>query len=188
MSIHRPRLNPAVAFLLGMAALCLAGPLQAGPERLERLYEQLRQADAREAAALSREIEREWRQSGSPAMDLLLKRGSDALEAGDTEAAIAHLTALTDHAPDFAEGWHQRARAFIAAGRLGPAVADLGRVLALEPRHYEALAALGGILAETGRTGLAIRAFREVLAIYPRHAEISRALGYLESRAGGKDL
>ena len=38
-------------------------------------------------------------------MDLLLERGRKAMSEGDTNTAIEHLTALTDHAPNFAEGW-----------------------------------------------------------------------------------
>jgi len=36
-------------------------------------------------------------------MDLLLQRGQEAMDNEDYEAAIEHFTALTDHAPDFAE-------------------------------------------------------------------------------------
>src|SRR5690606_3470319 len=89
------------------------------------------------------DILREWSKSGSPAMDLLLKRGREAMEAGDLKAAIEHLTALTDHAPEFAEGWNARATAYFLAGAFGPSVDDIRHTLALNPRHFGALAGLG---------------------------------------------
>ena len=79
------------------------------------LLRQLAEADPAEAKRLDRQLQALWRKSGSASMDLLLKRGRDALELEYTNIAIGHLTALTDHAPDFAEGWHARASAYFAA-------------------------------------------------------------------------
>lgn len=47
--------------------------------------------------------------------------------AEDYATAIEHLTALTDHAPNFAEGWHTRATAFYLIDEYGLALADLRR-------------------------------------------------------------
>ncbi|MDM8165018.1 MAG: hypothetical protein QUV18_03645 [Roseovarius sp.] len=180
-------LNRTVASLLAIV-LSSGVSWAADQEKLDRLYGQLQDADPAGARRVARDIEMEWSKSGSPAMDLLLKRGTDALEAGDMEAAIGHFTALTDHAPDFAEGWHRRAVAFARAEMFGPAVADLERTLALEPRHFEAIAALGAILGEIDRFDLAVEAFERVLAIHPHHAEVTETLENLGSRAGGADL
>lgn len=135
-----------------------------------------------------RNIELEWSRSGSASLDLLLKRGQDAMEAGDYAAAIEHLTALTDQAPDFAEGWNARATAYYLAGYFGPSIADIEHVLALNPRHFGALAGLGLIFQETGRTEDAIRAFQASLAIHPHQDGISQALDALEKEVSGTDL
>ena len=134
------------------------------------------------------DIQREWSKSGSPAFDLLLKRGRAAIEAGDLRAAIDHLTALTDQAPDFAEGWNARATAFYLAGLFGPSIIDIEHVLALEPRHFGAIAGLGLILHETGHEADAIHAFRESLAIHPHQDGISQSLEELEKKASGTDI
>ena len=84
-------------------------------------------------------------------MDLLLQRGQEAMEAGDLDAAIEHFTALTDHAPDFAEGWNARATAFFQDERYGPALADIERTLALNPDHFGALMGLAMILEQLDR-------------------------------------
>lgn len=180
-------LNRTVASALAIG-LFFAATALADDGRLNRLYDQLQEADPAEARRVAKEIELEWSKSGSPAMDLLLKRGTDALEAGDWQVAIEHFTALTDHAPDFAEGWYRRSLAYAAVDLFGPAVADLERALALRPRHYDAIATLGGILAKIDRPELAREAFQRVLAIYPHHADVTEALEHLESRSGGAEL
>jgi len=187
MGILKRFLNCTVASLLAIGPI--SGPVWAVDEaRLDRLYGQLRDADPKDAQRLAKEIELERSNSESPSMDLLLGRGMDALEAGDTSAAIEHFTALTDHAPDFAEGWYRRALAYAGAGMFGPAVADLGRVLALRPRHYDAMATLGGILVKVDKPEMALEAFRRALEIHPHHAEIGAAAERLDRQTRGADL
>ena len=180
-------LNRTVTSALAIVWISL-GAAQADQARLDRLYAQLQKADPTEAQTLAREIEREWSTSGSSSMDLLLKRGTDALEAGETEAAIEHFTALTDHAPDFAEGWHRRSLAYAEAELFGPAVADIERTLALRPRHYDAIATLGGILVQINKVDLAVEAFEQVLAIHPHHPDVTEALEHLAGQTSGKEL
>lgn len=163
-------------------------PCGADETRLEGLLAQLRQAPAEQSGPLAREIEQIWAQSGSASADLLLKRGEQALEAGDTGAALAHLGALTDHAPDFAEGWHAYAIALAEAGRFGPAIAAIERALAIEPRQYNAMASLGGILLQIDRPAMALQVFRLALAIYPHNKEIAEALDMAARRIGDRDL
>jgi Flp pilus assembly protein TadD len=129
-----------------------------------------------------------WSRSGSATADYLLSRGRAALDAGDTEAAYAHFTALTDHAPDFAEGWNARATMFFNANRYGPAISDIQRVLALEPRHFGALTGLGIILEEMGELDRALDAFRAAQAIHPHRDEINAAVARVERALGGQTL
>ena len=187
MSMSFRFLNRTVASAFAIVWFCHA-PVMADEARLDRLYAQLQEADPNEALRLAREIEREWETSGSSSMDLLLKRGTDALEAGDTEAAIEHFTALTDHAPDFAEGWHRRSLAYAEVELFGPAVADIDRTLELRPRHYDAIATLGGILVQITKLYLAVEAFEHVLAIHPHHPDVTEALYHLSGLTSGMDL
>ena len=122
------------------------------------------------------------------AMDLLLKRGEDALDGGDAQAAIEHLTALTDHAPDFAEGWNARATAYFLAGQYGPSLSDIARTLALEPRHWGALAGLGAILDEMGNPEGALAAFRRSYALHPHQQDVKDAIDRLERQLAGITL
>lgn len=152
--------------------------------RLDVLFERLR-APGEGWRLAETEIMQIWSRSGSAAMDLLLKRGVEALDAGEVEAALFHLTALTDHAPDFAEGWAARAAAHAAAGQFGPASADLARALALEPRHFAALTLLCRMLDEMESEAAAEAACAASLAIHPHQQEAIDTLSRLRNRRDG---
>ena len=198
-----PRVTLKVLTLSGLAAYATFLPVRAqevppeasgGPEVLgdaEQLLNRLSTLtadDADEAGRLSREIQERWTHSGSVAMDLLLMRGKDAIEAGEYDRAVVHLTALTDHAPGFAEGWNQRATAFFMQDRLGEALSDIEQVLILEPRHFGALTGLGIILEQLGEPEAALRAFRAVQAIHPAEPQVNDAIERLERQTGGRTL
>ena len=148
----------------------------------------LREAQPAEATRLSREIEREWSKSGSTALDMLLRRGREALEEERVDTAIEHLTAVTEHAPDFAEGWHARATAFYMKGLYGPALDDLERALFLNPDNYNAIFGLGVMLQEFGDYAQAEKAFSRVLELHPNHENASKALEQLKTRGIGREL
>lgn len=187
MSMFRPDLKPIVAAAIGLVMYSM--PLAAEGDRLDELFDRLEgAADSRDAAQIEREIRMEWRKSGSPAMDLLHKRGRTALEREDFDAAIEHFGALIDHAPDYAEGWHGQAKAFFAQGRHGLALADLERVLTLDPRQYEAIFGLGVILEQLDRPGPAYDAFGLVLRLHPHHERAAEAIKRLDRGVNGVEL
>ncbi|ABL69926.1 tetratricopeptide repeat protein [Paracoccus denitrificans] len=156
-------------------------------EDLDLLFAELAQPGGETWARAETDILRIWSRSGSAAMDLLYKRGEAALDAGDTVTALGHLTALTDHAPDFAAGWYLRSVAFYLDGDLGPAIADLGEVLRLELRHFGALTQLGTMLEELGDDRNALEAFRQSLKIHPHQQEAQDAVRRLEQKLQGTD-
>ncbi|MGC1260414.1 tetratricopeptide repeat protein [Jannaschia helgolandensis] len=164
-------------------------PLEADPQiLLNRLGTLTGEGDAGEATRLANEIQERWTHTGSATLDLLLQRGIDAMQDGDFVRAIAHLTALTDHAPEFAEGWNQRATAFFLTDRYGEALSDIEQVLILEPRHFGALAGLGIILEELGDEQGALRAFRAAQQIFPAEENVNRSVERLEAATGGRTL
>jgi tetratricopeptide (TPR) repeat protein len=179
-------LRPAV-----LAAVLLAGaglPLQAQTAALDDLFARLQTAEPAEAGRIEREIWNEWSKSGSAAMDLLLQRGREALSEGQTAQAIAHFTALTDHAPDFAEGWNARATAYFQNGDYGPSIEDIARTLTLNPRHFGALSGLGMIFEQLGQPDRALEVYRAALAIHPQMASVREAVTRLEAEVSGQDL
>lgn len=182
----RRLLNPVAA---AAVAAVLAFPAQSqDAARQAELLAQLADPAVERWQRVERELLSEWSKSGSAAMDLLLQRGRDALQAGDTDAAIEHLTALTDHAPEFAEGFNARATAYYQAGRFGPSMQDIARTLALNPNHFGALSGLGLILEETGLDAQALAAFRAAHAIHPNQPGIKASLARLERKVAGLDI
>ncbi len=137
---------------------------------------------------VERKIRTEWSRSGSASIDLLLQRGEKALEDEDFDAALEHLTALTDHAQDFAEGWNMRATALFRKKLYGPAMEDLSRALALNPNHFAAMTGLAVILQDVGMYEEALEAWYLLEKVHPHRPEMHEAIDALEKRVGGQTL
>lgn len=155
---------------------------------VEALIGELSEADETRAREIVRDVEREWALSGSTTVDLLFRRGREAMEAENWTLAIEHFTAVTDHAPEFAEGWHNRATAFWRKGMHGPAMADLQQALVLNPQQWDALFGLGVLFQEFGDYTRADKAFRMVLDINPHHENAQGALKDIARFGIGREL
>lgn len=187
IAIHNLKGIVAALFVLvTISSTCLAQ--QADSRDEGELLQQLAQSTPDQAIALDRQLQALWAQSGSASADLLLERGREALDDGDVSAALEHLTALTDHAPDFAEGWHLRASAFFGIERFGMAAADLEHALTLNPNNYEAIYGLGLIFEIIGQPDKAYDAYSRALAIHPHHEEVTNAVNRLKPQIDGAAL
>lgn len=179
-------------FKFTAAALLLAVgyslPSAAQDADVEVLLDRLAEAEPGEDQRIVTQIFVEWSKSGSPAIDLLLKRGQDAIEAGDLEAAIEHFTAAIDHDPTFAEAYHGRATAYYLTQRIGPSLDDLRQALVLNPRHFRAMQGLAVILEELDRPEGALEVLRQVHLMHPADAQVADAVERLELQLGGRTL
>ena len=160
----------------------------ADDDELTALFEGLRGEDPNAAAQIEGRIYDIWSQSGSDSIDLLLSRGRNAMAEDDIPQAIEHLTALIDHAPEFAEGYNTRATAFFQSGKFGLALADIQKTLALNPRHFDAMSGLALILEELGHPEDALAAWREVEALHPHREGLKDAMTRLERQVEGADI
>ena len=156
--------------------------------KLDELFAELKEPGRDDWERIEAEISRIWSQSGSPAMDLLLSRGNAALEAEDYLTAIEHFSALIDHAPDFAEGWNGRATTYYLMGEYGLSINDVEHVLALNPRHFGALAGLAFMLESMGEPEMALEALQAVQALNPNRPNINEAVTRLERMTGDAEL
>jgi len=175
-----------VAALL-TAAVC-AGPLAAQEKPLDELYQELLEADETTHDRVANQIVSRWERSGSAGMDLLLRRGQEALDERDAVAAVEHFSALVDHAPDFAEGYQGRALAYFQRDQIGPALSDLQMVLRIDPRHFQALFGLGAIMEGLDRPADALEIYRAIQDIYPRHFETAAAIARVMQMLEGRTL
>ncbi len=157
-------------------------------ERLDLLFEQLLEAEPDEVSRLEGQIISEWSKSGSPALDVLLRRGEDAAEEGEFAVAVEHFTALVDHAPDFPEGYHGRATAYYNMGLYGPAIDDLRQVLVLEPRHFGAMIGVAIILEEFEKPQDALEVWEMVAALNPADPDIEAVIERLTTQMSGETL
>ena len=175
----------ATAFLI----LLLSGPMAVAQEAdLDPLFQQLIDADDTSHGQVATKILRELERSGSATMDLLYRRGTDALEEREHGVAVEHFTALVDHAPEFAEGYHGRATAYFNLGYVGPALEDLRRTLELEPRHFQALFGLGNVMESLERPKDALEVYQAVLDIYPLDPKTLAAIDRVELILRGQTL
>jgi tetratricopeptide (TPR) repeat protein len=172
----------------GLMVFLGLGPVFAQTAELDDLFTKLQTAEGKEMSRVESDIWREWSKSGSPAFDLLLERGREAMAEGDLPAAIEHLTALVDHAPEFSEGWNARATAYYQMGEIGPSIADIEHTLALNPRHFGALMGFGMILEELERNEQALEVYKSVLAIHPHMQGALDAVSRLETAESGQGI
>ena len=85
----------------------------------------------------------------------------------DLAGAMEHLDRLVAHAPDWSEAWNQRATVLYFQEDYDRSLEDVEQVLALEPKHFGALAGKAVMLMRQGRITLGQQALREALAIHP---------------------
>jgi len=175
-----------------MALLCVifsgSFALSQNADPLDGWLEQLSNPETEDWERVEERVIDAWSRSGSVAMDLLLQRGQEAMDNEDYEAAIEHFTALTDHAPDFAEAWNMRATAFFLIDEYGLSIEDIGRTLALNPRHFGALSGLGVILEEIGDSKNALVAYRSAFEINPHRENLVEAISRLENDVDGTPI
>jgi tetratricopeptide (TPR) repeat protein len=150
-------------------------------ELLDRLFGRLKTAkDEQEAQIVEQSIWRLWMRSGKPTDDLLLEQATKSLNAKQYSKALDILDAILEHSPEFSEAWNKRATVNYLVGRLEQSLADIDKVLALEPRHFGALSGLGMIRRDKGDERGALDAFREALAINPFMPNVKNAVQALE--------
>ncbi|WP_253913263.1 hypothetical protein [Pseudoruegeria sp. HB172150] len=158
------------------------------PPDLDALMAELADPDTGNWEQVERRIRLEWDKSGSAAMDLLLQRGREAMEAEDWDAALDHFTALTDHAPDFAEGWHSRATVYFYKDMYGPALDDIAHALSINPQHFGALSGLAVILESIGMEEEALDVWHMLVDIHPHLPQAQESLDRLEKLYGGQPI
>ncbi len=143
-------------------------PPSAASVQLDRLFGQLAQSKTPEDAKVIEDLIWDvWNRSGSVSVDLLMDRALEALAAGDYDNSLTFLDEVVDLAPGYSEGWNKRATVHFLRDDYASALGDLETTLALEPRHFGAIAGLALVLEDLGDKEGALDAYRRVLAVYP---------------------
>jgi tetratricopeptide (TPR) repeat protein len=144
--------------------------------RLDQLFERLAASrDEAEAGNISEQIARIWSRSGSDTLDLLMERVGTAMKAQDQLTALDLLDSIVLLKSDWPEAYSRRAAVLFQQKDLDGAMRDLRKSLALEPRHFQALAGVGMIFRQNEQPRQALAAFRAALAINPHFKGIKEA-------------
>lgn len=157
--------------------------------RIDGLFSELKRArNEASAQRISQRIRHEWTKSGSATIDLLMARASKAVEAKKHDVALDFLDEIVTLAPGYAEGWNMRATVHFAREDYGRSMADIDRVLRLEPRHFGALAGMAAILNMTGRKQAAVGVYERMLDVYPMMRDAQTELGKLADEMAGQGI
>jgi tetratricopeptide (TPR) repeat protein len=195
-----PALRPAwvvtMVFIAVAAILCAdrgrAQPQSDAPaktQRLDELFGRLKSTtDEGEADAAAAEIWKLWQRTGTPELDEPMERVAALIGQGLSALALPMLDDMVARAPDWAEAWNKRATALYLAGEHDRSLADIDRVLALEPRHFGALAGMGLIRIARGEYREALAAYRRALSVNPFLQERFQLIPALERMVGDKPL
>ena len=123
-----------------------------------------------------------WSRSGDAAIDRLLARGVDEMQAGRHKAAIATFAEVVRRRPDFAEGGNKRATVYYLAGEYQKSIADCDEVLKRNPGHFGALSGLGQIYLQLERYDDALAWFRKALEVNPNLLGVEINIKQIELR------
>ncbi|HEY4943074.1 MAG TPA: tetratricopeptide repeat protein [Rhizomicrobium sp.] len=178
-----------VLFLLALLALPTAAAAPSAPQSLPSLLNQLSHAGSPEdAKPIEEKIGGIFLQSGSPSVDLLMSRGTAALAAGDTGTAKQLFEAVTDVAPNYAEGWHARANLQRTLKDDSGAMVSLEHVILLNPRQFAAMFELGNLLEEYGNKDGALKIYRKALALDPQLEGVQKHVDALTRDVEGQGI
>ena len=199
---HGTEVRPVAASVTRCVSLMLAGvllatslavPMTAAADqrdpRLEELFIALSQApDAEIALGIEAAIWRIWLDGGDSELNALMGQGIEAMHASRFRDAAGRFTELIHAAPAFAEAWNKRATVYYLMDRLEDSVRDIGRTLALEPRHFGAISGMGLIFLERGDEEGALDAFEKVLEIHPHARGAQLHVQRLRERLRGRRI
>lgn len=117
-----------------------------------------------------------------------MARAASAAQGGDKDTAKKLFYSVTDIAPDFAEGWHQRGELQAVMGDDEGAMVALQKTVALNPREFTALTELAGLLAEYGDKKGALAMYRKALALDPQMDGLERRVRQLSRDVEGEPI
>lgn len=168
-----------VAPAKGTAETKPVAPSEMRAEQLDVLFAELHKPGVQSDPLVER-IWALWSASDSPTAEVLLTQATTAIRDGAPAEALSILNRLIGANPDFAEAWNKRATLYFMMKRDDAALADIDKVLDLEPRHFGALAGKGMILERQKKYTAARAAFEDALAMNPNLEDVKAALKELD--------
>jgi tetratricopeptide (TPR) repeat protein len=144
--------------------------------------------DEASAKAVEERIWAVWASAGTDTTNLLMSRAKKAIDEKDYDLAQRLINAVIEIKPEFTEAWNRRATVFFLKKDYADALADIGKVLTREPRHFGALSGLAAIMQDIGDDKRALDAYRKALEVYPRLHGIAEKVKTLSEKVEGREL
>jgi tetratricopeptide (TPR) repeat protein len=181
-------LGPAPAVSADTSANEAAPSAQPKPRRLNQLFATLKDLKDRQAAkVVVSEIWMLWGRSGRNDIDAMMRDAMAKLNTSQLGRALALFDQIVKRAPGFAEGWNKRATVLYFLNQHERSLADIAKVLALEPRHFGALSGKGAILMAQKKYHEALEVYRRAMAINPAMDEARSIVPMLKMMVGEKE-
>jgi tetratricopeptide (TPR) repeat protein len=144
--------------------------------------------DDASAKAIEDRIWAVWTGAGNETTNLLMSRAKKAADDKDYDLAIRMLSSIIEIKPDFTEAWNRRATVYFLKKDYVNSMADIGKVLAREPRHFGALSGLGLIMQDVGDDRHALEAYRKAVDVYPRLKGMEEKIKTLQEKVEGRNI
>ena len=136
--------------------------------RLNQLFNELKVNKSKVASEVEQEIWKIWSTHPSDAkLTARLEEGSQFLRNQQLTKAIEIFTEVINLDQNWAEAWNKRATVFYMMGKFKQSQEDIDKVLALEARHFGALAGQGLVNIQLKNYEKAILSYQQVKEIYP---------------------
>ena len=136
--------------------------------RLNQLFNELKVNKSKVASEVEQEIWKIWSTHPSDAkLTARLEEGSQFVRNQQLSKAIEIFTEVINLDQNWAEAWNKRATVFYMMGKFKQSQEDIDKVLALEARHFGALAGQGLVNIQLKNYEKAILSYQQVKEIYP---------------------
>ena len=136
--------------------------------RLNQLFIKLKVNQSNDAFIVEQEIWKLW--STHPTdieLTARLEEGAQFVRTQQLSKAIEIFTEVIKLDQNWAEAWNKRATVFYMMGKFKQSQEDIDKVLALEARHFGALAGQGLVNIQLKNYEKAILSYQQVKEIYP---------------------
>ena len=137
-------------------------------ERLNQLFNELKANKSKVSSIVEQEIWKIWSTHPTDAkLTAKLEEGSQFVRDQQFFKAIEIFTEVINFDQNWAEAWNKRATVFYMMGKFKQSQEDIDKVLALEARHFGALAGQGLVNIQLKNYEKAILSYQQVKEIYP---------------------
>ena len=136
--------------------------------KLNQLFIELKVNQSNDAFIVEQEIWKIW--STHPTdmkLTARLEEGAQFVRTQQLSKAIEIFTEVIKLDQNWAEAWNKRATVFYMMGKFKQSQEDIDKVLALEARHFGALAGQGLVNIQLKNYEKAILSYQQVKEIYP---------------------